>query len=177
MLNTSRDKATLALAAALAVSALAPMTAHAAESGDYKRATDRDMQIPDESGYLIVTRDAKKVTSCTSDDHYVITYIFATATPVSATYIAPAQADAYLTTLKSAYIKASQTQSVSLFNLGQNYPMTLPPPVFKGLEDASNQFNKTNGTSLNWMVRAFTTSNTAYQPCIDRRQRAQSRQP
>jgi|GEM_PF-4780044 hypothetical protein len=174
MLKSTRVTAAIALAMSLGSSVLAPMAAATEQdnvrpANDFMIATDRDMSVPDRSGHLIVKREAQKVVACTSDDHFVLTYVFAQSKPSDVRYNTPAKIDAYLKTMHSAFMSASRAHSAAIFNVGSNYPISLPPKLFQRLEAASHAFNQANNTGLNWLLRAFVTSDEPFKPCINSR--------
>jgi len=175
MLKSSRAAATFALALSLGSAALSPAPAAANEqdeqrpANDYRIATDRDMSKPDQAGFVIAKREAKKVVACTSDDQFLLTYIFAQTRPQDTKKHPAEKVNAYLSRMHNTIMTASRYHSAAIFEVGTRYPITLPPDFYNRLEAASNAFNKANGTQLNWMMRVFTTSGKVYQPCIDYR--------
>jgi hypothetical protein len=174
MLKSFRNNAALALALSMSAGLLTSLPAAANDQddrppNDYKIATIRDMTVPDEYGEVIVKRDARKILSCTSDDRFILTYVFPLTAPQYKKSTSPEKIDAYLNQLSGAFASASRAHSASVFNVGQRYPLTLPPKVFQRLEATSQAFNKANGTALNWVIRSFITSDEPYQPCIDSR--------
>jgi len=166
MQKSSRIAAALALAVSVGGAILSPA---AAAASDYKVATDADLRIPDASGHIIIQRDAKKIMGCTSDDHFILTYMFAQSKPQNIQRNSPAHTEAYLKRMHNTFMQASRYHSAAIFEVGNRSPLTLPPKFYQRLEAASHEFNKANGTSLNWMIRVFTTSDAPYQPCINYR--------
>lgn len=173
MLKSSRAAATFALAMSLSSAVFSPASANEQDeqrpANDYMIATDRDMRKPDRAGFVIVKREAKKVVGCTSDDQFLLTYIFAQTRPQDVNSTPPAKVNAYLNRMHNTIMTASRYHSAAIFEVGNRYPITLPPDFYKRLEAASYAFNKANGTHLNWMMRVFTTSGKVYQPCVDYR--------
>ena len=155
----------LATATTLALAFMASSAAFAQNS--YKNATWEDMHVGDSNGYLIVRQNAQRIYSCTSDDHLVTTYVFPTALRRDAAVTPMPSIDSYLTSLKSAFMRQSRSIPVSLFNVGKRYPPSLPPGIVDSLENASHNYNSKNNTNLNWMIRAFATTDAPHQACIE----------
>ena len=149
----------------MAASALVSAPAMALD--DYKNATWEDTHVGDERGYLVVRQNAQRILSCTSDNHLVTTYVFPTAFRRDAVVTPMASIDSYLMSLRSAFMRQSRSIPVTLFNVGKRYPLSLPPGIVNSLENASNNYNSKNNTNLNWMIRAFATSDTPHQACIE----------
>jgi len=134
---------------------------------DYKKATWEDMHVGDERGYLTVREHAQRFLACTQDEHLVTTYVFATALRRDAAVTAMADIDAYLLALKSAFAKQSRHVTARVFDAMNHYPLSLPQSIVQRLEEASESYNTKKQTNLNWMLRAFMTSETPHQACLE----------
>ena len=154
----------LAAAATLAFSMLTPSTASAQSS--YKNATWEDMHVGDERGYLVIKPEARLAQACTSDNHLVSMYIFATALRQDAYKISQDAAITYLSSVRNAFHAQSRSIPVSSFRVGERYPVSLPPAIFRSMENASAEFNRKNNLNVNWMVRVFMTSKQPNPHCI-----------
>lgn len=152
------------LATAISMAAL-PNAQAQTGNNHHKTATWEEMTIPDENGYVVVSRDASRAFACTTDKHLVRTFVFALAHQQTVGgKNKPLPVQEYLDGVVNAFKSSARKVHSSQFNASDKVD-GIAPAIRRSMNDYTRSFNSSHGTYINWMYRAYYLSPTPHPQC------------